>query len=56
VSSTVAASPTTDRGRHDWDALFPPDPDLMASAEGDTKGLAAVKKAARERIDRRKRK
>ncbi|TFV58342.1 hypothetical protein E4P41_13045 [Geodermatophilus sp. DF01-2] len=35
----------------DWDALYPPDPELMASAEGDAKGLAALKQAARERIE-----
>ncbi|MDK3256652.1 hypothetical protein [Blastococcus capsensis] len=36
----------------DWDALYPPDPELMASAEGDTKGLAELQRAARERIER----
>jgi hypothetical protein len=36
----------------DWDALFPADPELMASAEGDTRGLAELKRAARERIQR----
>lgn len=36
----------------DWDLLYPPDPELMASAEGDTKGLAELQRAARERIER----
>jgi hypothetical protein len=35
----------------DWDELFPPDPDLMTSAEGDTKGLAELQKTARKRIE-----
>ena len=35
----------------DWDELFPPDPELMASAEGDTKGLAELQQAARKRIE-----
>lgn len=35
----------------DWDALYPPDPELMASAEGDTKGLAELQRAARRRTD-----
>lgn len=39
-------------GSPDWDALYPPDPELMASAEGDTRGLAELERAARERIER----
>ena len=36
-----------------WADLFPADPDLMTSAEGDAKGLAELKQRARERIARR---
>jgi hypothetical protein len=31
--------------------LFLPDPDLMGSPEGDTKGLHELQQAARERIE-----
>ena len=37
----------------DWEALYPADPDLMISSEGDTKGLDQLKEAARERRGRR---
>jgi len=54
------ASTFTSNQRHgqedaqpNWDALFPPDPELMASAEGDTKGLRELKRATRERNDQR---
>jgi hypothetical protein len=35
----------------DWDSLYPPDPEIMVSAEGDTKGLAELKQAARAHIE-----
>jgi hypothetical protein len=34
-----------------WDELYPSDPNLMASAEGDSKGLAELQRAARRHID-----
>jgi hypothetical protein len=34
-----------------WDELYPADPNLMASAEGDSKGLAELQRAARRHID-----
>jgi hypothetical protein len=43
---------TTADGKPSWADLFPADPELMASAEGDVKGLAEVKQQARERIAR----
>lgn len=56
MSRTVSTSHQPDRDAKadgpDWDALYPPDPDLMASSEGDTKGLAELQRAARERIAR----
>jgi hypothetical protein len=36
----------------DWDERFPADPELMASAEGDAKGLAELKQAAHARQER----
>lgn len=36
----------------DWENLFPADPELMVSPEGDRKGLAELKKRARDRIER----
>ncbi|SOD72880.1 hypothetical protein SAMN05892883_2198 [Jatrophihabitans sp. GAS493] len=35
----------------DVDALFPADPALMISPEGDTKGLKELKRTAQDRID-----
>lgn len=57
MSRTVSTPSEPDRlegepATPDWDALYPPDPDLMASAEGDRRGLAALKRAARQRIER----
>jgi hypothetical protein len=39
-------------GAPDWAVLYPADPELMTSVEGDTSGLAQVKRAARARIAR----
>ena len=45
--------PVDPHGRQvDWDEAFPADPDLMKSAEGDTAGLAELRRAARARLDR----
>lgn len=48
--------PVDDRDRLDGDRVwadeFPSDPELMASPEGDAKGLAAVQKVARDRRER----
>jgi hypothetical protein len=52
VSVRSGSPPPAAEDHPDWDVLFPPDPELMASAEGDVKGLAELQRAARERIDR----
>lgn len=36
----------------DWESLYPADPEIMVSIEGDKRGLADVKRKAQERIDR----
>jgi hypothetical protein len=33
-----------------WDRLYPSDPELMASTEGDRKGLAELQRVARENL------
>jgi hypothetical protein len=53
MSQTTPTSAADDHApAPDWENLFPADPDLMASAEGDSKGLAELKRKARERIAR----
>ena len=59
MSRTVSAPGSADRQGRDtpsnqWDELYPSDPDLMASAEGDTRGLAELQRVARQRIDEMK--
>jgi hypothetical protein len=52
VRDTDQPSAATDGGP-DWANLYPADPELMVSAEGDTRGLADVQRTARRRIGRR---
>ena len=41
-----------DAGAPDWKLLYPADPELMTSIEGDASGLAQLKRHARARIAR----
>ncbi len=41
-----------DAGAPDWADLYPADPELMTSVEGDSTGLAEVKRHALARIAR----
>ena len=54
MSRTVNTPRQPERGRDaldtQWDSLYPSDLDLMASAEGDRKGLAELQRVAREHI------
>lgn len=36
----------------DWASLYPADPEIMVSVEGDKRGLAEVRRKAQQRIDR----
>jgi hypothetical protein len=41
-----------DAGAPDWADLYPADPELMTSVEGDSTGLAELKSDARARLAR----
>ena len=49
VPDRSAAAAPDHEDASDWESLYPADPDLMISSEGDAKGLDQLKEAARER-------
>jgi hypothetical protein len=52
MTTTATASPSAERDDQqplDIEALFPADPDLMTSPEGDERGLRELQAAARQR-------
>jgi hypothetical protein len=59
MTTTAPATPPAEpdgRQHLDIEALFPADPDIMASPEGDRRGLQELQRAARNRrseLDRR---
>ena len=51
MPSTRNGNATSDAAP-DWASLYPADPEIMVSAEGDARGLADVRRVAQQRIER----